>query len=203
MKIALGVDRPDVVADQDRSAGEAGGKLVLLPDRRSGRLVERVYGALVVGDVEVAAVGGDAAEAGEVARPDQRAANDVETGDAALIRGSTCLALLDDRHAGDVGDALELGRALGRGNARFPAEHAAGNVERQQLASSGSGEKRAAADGAAGKTAHRQRRVGALKDPFLAAVRIRQGVDAPVERPYDDLPFGGLRRTGNFGRYLD
>ena len=62
------------------------------------------------------------------------AANDFEARDAPLVRRRADLPLLDDRQAGHVGDALELGRALGRGDARFPAERAGEQVEREQLA---------------------------------------------------------------------
>ena len=65
------------------------------------------------------------------------AANQFEAGDAALIRGGADLSFLDDRQAGHVGDALEFGGALGRGDVGFPAERAGGEIERQQLAAGG------------------------------------------------------------------
>src|SRR5205085_9701686 len=130
---------------------KACGKLVLLPDRRPSRFVERMDRALVVGDIKVAAVDGDAAQARKIARPDPGAADQLETGDATLICGGARLPLLDDRRAGDISDPLELRRSLGGGDACFPAKRAGGEIERQQLAAGGAGEQRAATGGAARK----------------------------------------------------
>jgi hypothetical protein len=42
VQVAFGIDDAEIVADDDRSAGKADGKLVLFPDRPTGRLVERM-----------------------------------------------------------------------------------------------------------------------------------------------------------------
>jgi len=51
-----------------------------------------------------------------------------------LIRAAADLSFLDDGQAGDVGNPLEFGGTLGRGDAGFPAEGAGGNIERQKFA---------------------------------------------------------------------
>ncbi len=86
--------------------------------------VERLHGALVVGHVDVLAVGREPVQARHVARPVERAARDVEARDAALVGDRAHLLLVDERQRRDVGDALELGRALRIGDGRVPADDA-------------------------------------------------------------------------------
>src|SRR5207253_8334820 len=95
VQVAFAIDDTEIVTDDDRSAGKADGELVLFPDRRTGGLVERVDGALVVGDVEVAGLNGNAAEAREIARPEQRSTEEIEAGDASLVRRGAGLPRLD------------------------------------------------------------------------------------------------------------
>ena len=117
------------------------------------------------------------------------AASDFEARYAALERRGADLAFLHDRQAGHVGDPLEFGRALGRGDAAFPAERTGGQVHRQQLAAGGAGEQPAAAGDAAGEAADRQRRDRPLVDPLARAVGLDQAEDLAVQRPDDDDAF--------------
>ena len=71
--------------------------------------------------------------------------SDLEAGDAALERDRAGLPVLDRGQRRDIGDALELGRALRRCDVAFPAEIAGGEIEREQLAAGGSDEQAAAA----------------------------------------------------------
>ena len=137
-------DRDEVVADHLRAADLALGKAILLPHRRAGAAVERLHRTLVVGDVDVLAVAGEPIQARHVARPVERAARDVEARDASLVRDRAHLLAVDQRQRRDVGDALELGRALRIGDGRVPADDAGVDVERQQAAARGADEEAAA-----------------------------------------------------------
>jgi len=122
--------------------------------------------------------------------------------DPALERDCADLLPVHHRQAGDVGDALELGRALRSRDVRLPAEGPGVDVEREQLAAGGAGKQRAAGERAADEAAHGQRRIQPLVDPFLAAVGLAEGEDFSVDRPDQDLALGRLRRPGDFTRDL-
>ena len=202
MQVAFGVHATQVIADDDRPARKALRELVLLPDRRAGRLVEGLDSALVVGDVKVAVVEREATEGAEVARPGQRAALRVEARDSAEVSCRADLALVDHRQARDIGDALELGRALGRDDVALPGKRARRDVDPQQLPARRPREKPAAAHNAAGVTAHGERRRRALVDPFARSVGFGQTEDPAVERPDDHRAVRWLRRTADLARNL-
>src|SRR5580704_4705122 len=131
MQVALAINHREVVADDNRATRRATGELVLLPYRGAGGLVERLNRILVIGDVEVAIVDRQSAETAEIARPDERAAQRVKTGEPPLVGGGTHLALVDDGQARDIGDALELGCAFRRRDVPFPGQVAGTRVDGQ------------------------------------------------------------------------
>ena len=152
-----------------------------------------MHGTGIVGDEKEAIIECDARQARNVACPHEIAAHDFEARDPALEGDGANLAFLDHRKRRDVGDALQLRRALRRRNVAFPADVAGRHVHGQQLAARSAREETAAACRAAGVIANRERRVGALIHPFRLAVGGCNPMGAPVARPDHD---GAVRDAG-------
>src|SRR5205085_5987751 len=129
-------------------------KLVLLPQRAAVGAVERLQRAAVVGDERIPRIEAHAAEGRNVARPDLPAARLLIAADTSLIGRGADLAALHDRGADHVGDALELGSALGQGDGCLPAHAAVAEGERGELAAGEAGEGGFAVERDAGRRAN-------------------------------------------------
>src|SRR5258705_11282513 len=114
--VAYGYDVP-----QREWGGEASQeKAILLPDGRAAGAIQRLHGALVVADKNVARVDREPGRARKLPRPRRVAARAVEAAYPALEGHGAHFALGDDRHTDHIGNPFELGRSARQRNGRLP-----------------------------------------------------------------------------------
>src|SRR5690606_29306020 len=134
MEVALGIPHHHLAADEGGGRQGAVGQLVVAPQYLAAVGPQGHHFVVVLADEHLVRAGRGLAVAGDVLVPQRPPGAPGHGGGAALVAGDIDHVADHHRGAVDVDDALQLGAALGQGDAVLPQHRAVGGVQGHHLA---------------------------------------------------------------------